>query len=75
MKRQIVCHKCYMKKMPNKQYDGEWYKVKNGKARTYIFCDLCGGEIEKDEQCHAESMGLNSQPYYSWESQYIKKED
>jgi len=71
MKRQIVCNKCFHI-IPT--YPGEWYKVVHGHARKDMFCDLCAADIWKDDYCHAESFGLDGQPYYPWEHKYLKKE-
>jgi hypothetical protein len=73
MKRQIICKNC-QKKFPLKSYDGEWGKRLIGKAKTNFICDLCGTKIEKNETCFADSMGLNSQEYYSWEHDSITEE-
>jgi len=75
MKRQIVCDGCQknnpLSDSDGKVYAGEWVKRIKGKAKRPFICDLCDKEIKTDEKCFAQSMGLDSQPYCSWEQDYI----
>lgn len=76
MKRQIIHQKCFTPH--NRQdflsYAGEREKTIGGFSLRNCICDLCGEPIHKDEFVYAQSYGLNSQPYYSWEEKYIQKE-
>lgn len=73
MKRQIICKECFIR-YPLKQYDGEWFKRVNGKLNILdAHCDICYKIIKENEECCAESMGVNGQPYYEWENEYIIK--
>jgi hypothetical protein len=58
-----------------KKYAGEWNKKVNGKAKREMFCDICNKPIEKGQPCCAESMGLDSTPYYEWENEFIEADD
>jgi len=73
MKRSIICKPCSFKH-PLKQYDGEWAKRIRGFALHNFYCDLCNVTIQKGARCCAESNGLNSQAYYPWESEFIKRD-
>ncbi len=72
MKRMISCEKCM--KIPLKHFDGEWHKRVEGTAKKDMFCDYCYPEkkIRKGDPCAAESMGIEGQPYYEWEPEYIQ---
>jgi hypothetical protein len=69
MKRMIVCKKCRTKLTP--VYAGEWFKRIRGEALHSMRCDWCFAEIPKNAECAAESMGLDNQPYFEWEHEYI----
>jgi hypothetical protein len=76
MKRQIICNKCRHDQIGHiKDYPGEWWKSKPGKALSpLLVCDSCGKPIEKNAVCHAQSFGRYDQgiPYYEWEQDYIE---
>lgn len=71
MKREIWCDKCFKESLPTKIYAGEWLEVKFGKSRKEVICDFCGENINKGDSCTCRSLGLDSQEYYEWESEYI----
>lgn len=70
MKRQIVCIKCH-KVTPTPP--GEMIKIVSGTARHDMFCDLCGRDIMKGDNCYAESIWLEYRhKYYALEHKYLK---
>lgn len=74
MTRQIICLKCAEARTPG-NYPGEWWKRVRGIARGFhngdFVCDLCNEDIPKGTECVAQSFGRNSQPYESWEFDYL----
>jgi len=72
MKREIVCMECSKNRLFYKEYVGEWCKKVKGEANHDVFCDRCGREVNKGDECFAVSSGLNSQPYYKWEKENLK---
>ncbi len=76
MKQEILCMKCGVdRKATIKQYPGESFLFKEGKAINHYLCDYCACDIEPGESCFAFSLWskMGAIPYYSWEEQYIKE--
>lgn len=73
MKRQIICRKCQLEH-PMQEYTGEWGKRVLGISKRNLVCDLCGKNLPVGTPCTAESFGLNTQPYYQWEIDYLNIE-
>jgi len=77
MKREIVCGKCreeLIKLFPtDNPYPLEYIKFVDGKARKEFFCDQCGREINKEENCTAVSIWADygGVPYTEWEPDYL----
>jgi hypothetical protein len=73
MKRSLIHKECALKN-PMKSYDGEWCKRIYGYANHQYYCDTCGKTIRKDDPCCAESSGLNSNLYFDWEDEFVRKD-
>lgn len=73
MIRQIICMKCAERTPRN--YPGDWWKRVQGTAKGFIngdfVCDHCNADIPRGTDCVAQSFGRDSQPYSSWEWDYL----
>lgn len=74
MTRQIICMKCATEHKP-KDYPGEWWHRVQGKARGFkngvFVCDACNCVIRNGIECVAQSFGLDRDPYFPWEDEYL----
>ena len=75
MRRDIICLKCYNEIKNFPKFNGEYRKFIIGKAKNDYLCDTCGNQkkIYKGDTCVAYSLYTVRTPYYSWEDEYIER--